>query len=317
MSSGVVTQVAAVVPDGEEVMAVVDDSAVAEVWSRQSVWSQTANRMKVSIGRFRTVSLALAVGGAVVATVASMAGVSRTVSSVLMVVATVAVGLVPVLRPRWSGPVLRDWTRVRSVSEALKSEVYLYLARAGDYAGPDRDAQLSTSTDAVSRDASDLLCHTSGIEPARRDLPPVTDHRSYFDVRVGGQADGYYRLRAAQLQMRLSWFRLTEMALAVAGVVLGALAARFPGWGLGVWIAVAATVTAAVAAHVAAARYDYQLVEYLRTADELARLWRAAARTTSFSELDDLVVRCEWVISVQNEGWMAKLATEPKAEPAR
>ncbi|MFG3684382.1 DUF4231 domain-containing protein [Micromonospora chalcea] len=297
------------------VVTVVDDSAVAEVWDRQSVWSQTANRMKVSIGRFRTVSLALTVGGAVVATVASMAGVPRAVASVLVVVAAVAVGLLPVLRPRWSGPVLQDWTRARSVSEALKSEVYLYLARAGDYAGSDREALLGTSTDTVSSDASDLLRYTSGIKPARRDLPPVTDHGSYLKVRVAGQADGYYRLRAAQLQARLSWFRRTELALAVAGVVFGALAARFPGWGLGGWIAVVTTVTAAVAAHVAAARYDYQLVEYLRTADELARLRRAASRTTSPAELDDLVVRCERVISIQNEGWMAKLATQPEAEP--
>ena len=283
-----------------------DDSTVAEVWDRQSVWSQTANRMKASIGRFRAGSLILTVAGAVVAAAAGIAGVPPAVASALAVVAAVAVGLLPVLRPRWSGTVLRDWTRARSVSEALKSEVYLCLARAGDYAGPDRDARLFASSDAVVRDAADLLRHTSGIDPVRRPVPAVTDHATYVD---------FYRPRAAHLQARLSWFRRAELALAVAGVVLGALAARFPDWGVGVWIAVVTTVTAAVAAQVAAARYDYLVVEYLRTADELARLRRAAARATSPAKLDDLVVRCERVISIQNEGWMAKLSTEPDAKP--
>ncbi len=95
--------------------------------------------------------------------------------------------------------------------------------------------------------------------------------------------------------------------------VLGALAARFPGWGLGAWIAVVTTVIAAVGAHAAAARYDYQLVEYLRTAQELTRLRRATAYATSDAELGDLVVQCERVISIQDEGWMAKLSTAAEA----
>ena len=164
------------------------------------------------------------------------------------------------------------------------------------------------------RDASDLLRHTSGIDPARRDLSRVADHGSYVEVRVDGQVHDFYRLRAAQLQTRLSWFRWAELTLAVAGVVLGAPAARFPGWSVGVWIAVVTTATATLAAHVAAACYDYQLVEYLRTAHELDRLRAAASRTTSVAVLDHLVIQCERVISIQNEGWMAKLSAEPEGE---
>ena len=292
-----------------------DQSTVQDVWGQQSVWSQVANRMKTSISRTQSTALALTIGSAVLGALAGTSGVPAPAASVLAVVAAVGVGLVPVLRPRWSGAVLRDWTRARSVSEALKSEVYLYLAGAGDYAGADRDARLTTATDTVVDNASDLLRHTTGIEPVRRELPGVGDHDSYFQIRVDGQIDGFYRSRARQMQIWLSRFRRAELVLAVAGVVLGAVAARFPGWGLGIWIAVVTTVTAAVAAHIAAARYDYQLVEYLRTAGELARLRRAAGRTTSPAEVDDLVRQCERIISIQNEGWMAKLASDPAAQP--
>jgi Protein of unknown function (DUF4231) len=96
------------------------DGLVGGLWKQQSVWSQTAHRMKASIGRARSAALALTVGGAVLATLATrLPATQATASSVLAITAAVAVGLVPVLR---------DWTRARSVSEALKSEIYWYLA---------------------------------------------------------------------------------------------------------------------------------------------------------------------------------------------
>ena len=79
------------------------------------------------------------------------------------------------------------------------------------------------------------------------------------------------------------------------------------------WVAVVTTVTAAVSSHVAASRWEYQLVEYLRTGAELDRLlaeWQAAVLPDEVAA-DRLVDRCEQVISTQNDGWMAKWAAEP------
>jgi hypothetical protein len=86
-----------------------EDGQVEALWRQQSIWSQTANRMKASIGRARSAALALTVGGAVLATLAAQlpAGQARA-GSVLAVAAAVGVGLVPVLRPWFSGRVLRD-----------------------------------------------------------------------------------------------------------------------------------------------------------------------------------------------------------------
>ncbi|MGH3779110.1 MAG: DUF4231 domain-containing protein [Pseudonocardiaceae bacterium] len=291
------------------------EGLVEELWRQQSIWSQTANRMKASIGRARAAALTLTVGGAMLATLATRLPAGEAMaSSVLAVAAAVGVGLVPVLRPRYGGRVLRDWTRVRSVAEALKSEVYLYLAGAGDYRGEDRDSRLKVCTDQARQEAVDLLRHTVDIEPVHRTVPDVNDYGSYLRVRVDGQVNGYYRPKARQLRARLRQYRRVELVLAAAGVVLGALAASFAEWGLSAWIAVVTTISASVAAHVGAARYEYQLIEYLRTADELSRLRRDAAATTSPAELDELVVRCERIISIQNEGWMAKLSSTPEEE---
>jgi SMODS and SLOG-associating 2TM effector domain 1/Protein of unknown function (DUF4231) len=292
-----------------------ENGLVEDLWRQQSIWSQTANRMKASIGRARSATLALTVGGAVLATLAaSLPAGHATARSVLIGVAAVGVGLVPVLRPRWSGQVLQDWTRARSVSEALKSEIYLYLAGAGDYRGDDRERRLKLCTDSARQEAADLLQHSVDVEPVQRALPNVHDYASYLQVRIDGQIDGYYRPKARQLRVRLDWFRRVELILAVAAAVLGALAASLAQWNLGAWIAVVTTVSAAVTTHVGAARYEYQLIEYLRTADELSRLRRDAAATTSPADLDQLMVQCERIISIQNEGWMAKLSSTPEQE---
>lgn len=288
---------------------------VGEIWQQQSIWSQTANRMKATITWARALGLTLTVASGVCGAAAgAFSSPAPLASTVFGISAAIGVGLVPMLRPRYTGGALRDWTRTRSVSEALKSEIFLYLARAGVYRGEERDRYLATTTAAVREQAIDLLPHTVEITAVERSLPDVCDAMSYLTVRVDGQIRDYYRPQARGLKGRLRRFRTVQAALSIVAVVLGALAARFSGWGLGPWIAVITTVTAAVAAHVAANRYDYLLLEYSRTADELARLRRTAERVEADDELDAVLTECERVISIQNEGWMAKLASDPDAK---
>ena len=67
------------------------------------------------------------------------------------------------------------------------------------------------------------------------------------------------------------------------------------------------TAGAAVAVHVAAERYEFLWVEYSRSAGELQRLAdrRTAPDGRQLSD-QELVMKCEDVISVQNQAWMAK-----------
>jgi hypothetical protein len=95
---------------------------VMELWREQSLWSRTADRMKKRIESARRVALVLVV---VVAVLATTAGALAGLVPVLAAAAAVGAAVLRVLRPAWSGARLRDWTRARSVSEALKSDVYL------------------------------------------------------------------------------------------------------------------------------------------------------------------------------------------------
>jgi hypothetical protein len=283
-----------------------------ELWRQQSLWSRTANLMKKRIGRARAAALVVAVAVAALGTLAGvLAEPQPAPSRVLAGVAAFGAALLPILRSGWSGRALRDWTRARSVSEALKSEVYLWLARAGDYSGDEHGARLREKTAKVRGDGSDLLRYQARVVPEQRALPAVHDIASYFAVRVTGQIDTYYRRRAAELQARLRWFRAAEVALALLAAALGAVTAAVGRSSFAPWIAVVTTVTTALAVHVAATRYEYQLIEFLRTADRLDQLRSTAASGASADELDALAVSAESVISIENQGWMARLAEDP------
>jgi hypothetical protein len=128
-------------------------------------------------------------------------------------------------------------------------------------------------------------------------------------IRVRGQIDDYYSPGARRMGMRCTLLKRGETALATIAAVLAAVVGIFPSEALAAWIAVLTTLAAALAA---AGRYEYQQIEFMRTADELERLlaWQAS---TGASGDDEFVAACERVISIQNEGWMAALTTEDES----
>jgi hypothetical protein len=288
-----------------------------ELWREQSVWSRTANRMKARIERARLGALLIVVAVALCATGATaLHGSAPVLGKVLAGAAALGSAVLPLLRPAWSGVRLKDWTRARSVSEALKADVYLWLAGAGPFADDPHAVVLRERTDRLRRDAADLLSQCTGVDPAERDLPAVHDLPSFFAVRVRGQYEDYYRAKVAFIAGRIRRFRLIEIGLGVLGAALGAAAAAF-GASFAGWIAVLATAGTALSAHVAATRYEFQHIEFSRTAEELRQIGAAAAVDgIGADELKVLAVRAERVISVENQGWMAKLAEDPPAQTA-
>ncbi|WP_436501093.1 DUF4231 domain-containing protein [Actinokineospora sp. HUAS TT18] len=283
-------------------------------WRQQRRWSRAADALKKSIGRSRWTTLALSVAGAVLATAsARLFAVDGTAGRGVAVAAAVALAVIPFAQ-RGSGiERTRDWTRARSVSEAIKTDVYTYLAGAAPFHGDDRDKLLLARLDALADDAGDLTEHLDDT-PAQRPLPAVHDLESYVELRVRAQARDYYRPKARALARTHRLLRAAETALAVAAAALVAGATVAPSPGVVVWIGVMTTVAGALAAHAGAERYDYQVVEYTRTADKLERL--IARQKIDPADTDTFVAECERVISIQNEGWMAKLAVEePDVKP--
>jgi hypothetical protein len=283
-----------------------------DLWREQSLWSQTANRMKRRIERARSLALGLVIAVAVLGTAATELHEQADVfARVLAGLAAVGSGGLPLLRPKWSGTALKDWTRTRSVSEALKSDVYLWLAKAGPFAYDLAASELRNRTDKLRADSADLLPQREGITAENRSLPAVNDLRSYFDERVEAQRKGYYAKRTAEIARRIKRLRRVEVGLGTVGFLIGATAAVF-GASLAAWVAVVATIGTALSVHVSASRYEFQLIEFSRTAEELRQIksW-ADEPGVDDQGLRRLAVKAERVISVENQGWMAKLVEDP------
>jgi hypothetical protein len=295
-------------------------AAPRRVWDQQSVWSQAADAAKRTIERTRTVGLVLAVTAAVLSTAAAQTMAWHAeVGKVLAFLAAALAGLAPLAALRSGPAALRDWTRLRSVSEALKSELYTFLAGAGVYraseAGEDPagvERTLLSRTEDVITDAADLAWLTAAHTPRSRALPPVFDVDSYVTIRVAGQIRDYYRPRATQMGRRSTVVHRVELLLAATAALLSAAAGAFGTDQAAAWVATVTTVAAAVTAHAAAARYAYQELEFSRTAAELESLLvrRTAACHAALDNDDAFVERCELIISAQNEAWMAKWATD-------
>ncbi|MFE0454445.1 DUF4231 domain-containing protein [Streptomyces sp. NPDC058914] len=292
-------------------MSTVGGTAVAEdVWRAQSIWSQAANRSRAAIARARAVTLGCAVAAGVLGVAASqlmspLPALGRSCSFL----ALLAAGAVP-LAARGAAPDrVREWTRLRSVSEELKSQAYVYLARVGPYRDPDtRDAELLSRTDALLTRAADLDAVVRQFTPADRPLPPVGDAAGYVTARLRGQLDHYYRPKADEMARRARRVERAGVALAALSVLLGAVAGAFAVEQAAAWIPVVAAVSASVVSHGASARYVALHLEYNTTAAELERIlrWWQRLDPTTDADADRLAERTEHVVSVQNEGWMAK-----------
>src|SRR5207302_4452177 len=100
-----------------------------------------------------------------------LAGVSPLSGRVLGLFAGVTVGIAPILNRHAGTSQVAAWTRARSASEGLKTEVYEYLAGGSAYTGADRDRQLGTRSRAIVAAVSDLLPHTAGIVPDSKPIP--------------------------------------------------------------------------------------------------------------------------------------------------
>ncbi|MEU6814399.1 DUF4231 domain-containing protein [Streptomyces sp. NPDC046860] len=281
-----------------------------DVWRAQSIWSQAAGRHKTAIARARAATLGAVVAAAALGAAASqLMPAVRVAGQVCAFLALLAAGAAPLTAMRAAPDRVREWTRMRSVSEELKSQVYVRLARVAQYRDPDgRDRVLRERADAVLAEAADLEPAVAGLLPAERPLPPVQDITGYVEARLRPQLDGYYRPGAVRMGERARLVERCGQALAAVSVILGAVAGAFAVEETAAWIPAVAAVSAAVVSYGASSRYVFQQVEFSRTAGELERLlrWWQGCDPATDADADRLAERAEHVVSVQNEGWMAK-----------
>ncbi|TCO52945.1 DUF4231 domain-containing protein [Actinocrispum wychmicini] len=296
-------------PSPNDVHAVIPPPVPKEVelvWERQRVWSRVADDLKKSVNRGRLWSLVALLVAAVAGTAGTQidsqvpyAGMS------LGLVAAIAVGLGAFIRAQISPTAVRAWTQARALSEALKSQVHLFLAGVGRYRDGSTDRLMSDCHLAMKRAAA-IGSHAAGRQGDGKPLPAVSDMASYLQKRVWGQIDGYYRRTAASLARRVRVLRLLGVVLGGIGAVLAAVVGVVGGATLLEWTGVLTTVVAALAAFSAQAEYEFMMADYSRTADRLDELM-ATSRPYSAEADDELATACEQVIFAQNESWLTRI----------
>jgi len=282
-----------------------DQSTLEATWTDHRIWSLTASRLKRRIDRARNTALLLAVATAVLTTTASQLGSVGPVSRGLTATAAITAGVATVVQRRAGSERIRAWTRARSASEGLKSEIYRALAGGARYLGPDRAEVLSNQARDITGLVHDLARHAFSVSPDDRPVPPVRDVDGYLTLRVNQQIDGYYIPRARRYDVLVGRLRVLGDVLGATAAVLAALGAAFDLRGLAQWVPVITTTAAALTAHIAANRYDHQVMEFLRTAQRLAELRDTFLRTPG-SDPAAFIDDCEDAISVENQAWMAR-----------
>lgn len=289
-------------------------SELESAWLAQARWSEAANRAKASFVRWQRVAVCLTVGAAVATTAASQLPASCDVARrVLSFGAGLAVALLALVGRNWTSPArMREWIRARSVSEGLKSQTYLYVTRSGRYRKGDADDAFAEQHATTVNGAADLTRLTADVTPAAKPVPPnpmpITD---YFQQRVDGQIQKFYRPKARSEATLVSRYRKAEFVLAALATAIAVHASASGATPLAAWGAVITTTLATLAAHLAAGRHEYQLTTYTATWLELERLSarfkdKSAKGALDADALDTLVVQAEAAISVENQGWMAQ-----------
>ncbi|MFI6977957.1 DUF4231 domain-containing protein [Embleya sp. NPDC050154] len=300
-------------------MTVGTDPVLEQTWHAQRRWSLAASAAKASVQRWRLVRLMLGVAGAVSVTAGTQ--VSGDPGKVLSLIGALCVGLVPLVTSLRLPPArIEAWTRLRSVSEGLKSEVYLYLTVSDPYAGAvaERRARLSARRASFEDEAGELLGLLPVLAPAEQPAPPaVHDVDGYVRERIDVQADGYYRTQVSRMRRGLARIQFAEFVLALTGMALAAVAGTVGGGRLGAWVPVVTTVSASVMLYGYGVRYQENLISFARTAEQLRRLRddRVARMPLDPAEEARFVERCENVISIETQGWMARAAHADPGPP--
>jgi SMODS and SLOG-associating 2TM effector domain 1/Protein of unknown function (DUF4231) len=289
------------------------------VWQQQRLWSAVAGQLRRSIVIWRTATLGLALAAAVLTTLAlDVAKLSTAGGKLLSALGAVLLAVTPLIRATMLAPArVQSWVRARSTSEGLKSAVYTYLTGTPPYHGADADKALLDRSDTILNRVGDLWSEAQSVTPdsTRRPEVPVLD--AYIETRLLGQVR-YYRKEAGDLRPRMRLLRSFEFGLTVVAAALGAAAAVFQWQRAGAWVAVATTMVAAVTAHIAAARYEYQVLTYLTTARRLESMlyaWQVASaqERADPARAHELVERCEQAILAENQGWMAEWSRSEQA----
>jgi hypothetical protein len=292
---------------------------VDNAWRAQATWSKVASGRKRWLRIWRLLAAIGGVAGAILETWAAILkegdparpGLAFLGGAILTIVAWAVGFMLP------TGKV-REWAEARSASEALKSEIFRFLAGARPY-GSERNAEaLTTRAEEIEGRLKNLGDEAAGVDApiATRPNRAITAG-DYITLRLSDQRE-WFRRKARANATVAKWLRRLQAGLAAAAALIGFGAggadAGFDGVpALGPWVAVVTTITAAVATYLAAERFQEQAVTYFAAARRLEGIearWTDSQTTTQPESFGGLVDASEGAISAASEAWLAEWSRE-------
>ena len=301
-----------------------EEEALTTVWNRHRRWSKAATKQKKTIQWYQTCHLTLIVAGAFLQTLA--ASTSATYGWAIALAGGGCLGAVPLISNNFLTKERKsDWIRCRATSEAIKAEVFLFRAGVPPY-DDDRRVQILVDRIAdISEAAKDLkLLYIMTPKFDDKKPPPILDRGGYIKYRLDPQIDDFYLKRARKQAKKSSILKTCEHILStgsaviglVAGSTGGAMAAAGGGGAsaslfsnlashVGIWGAAFATASAAFGTHIAAAKYDDEVMEWTTAAQRLENLYLRLPKAVGPGSLEwnDFVMNCEAVISSNTKQW--------------
>jgi hypothetical protein len=192
---------------------------VETIMEAQRRWSRAASRAKKEIDRWRKLSLGLTISGALLVTAASQAkALGSGVVLSLSILGSLAVAAAPIVSSEGlGGTSISDWARLRSVSEGLKSEAYLYLTHTPPYHQEDREQQLIGELERITVDAADLASRAEGVEAGEITVPAVHDAETYGHGATNRSSSKKASILASSAGSRLASSGSTNSQIVVCG----------------------------------------------------------------------------------------------------
>lgn len=299
-------------PTGAAGPAPAPDRLLELVWRRHRQWSVAANAARARLDRWRWWNLVLLVIGALAGALAAQTWLVARAATGSAIVAALSLSLAGFLQVHaLNADETARWTHARAASEALKAETYRYLLRVAPYAQADRADLLQAHLDAVRNRAAALLVDQHDAPVDSRPLPTVRTVQEYVTARAQGQAT-WHRAKSAEHVRRARRLRHWQLVATGVGVVLATVTGFVPSWRLSTWTAAAATVAAAVGAHLAATQHQGIAAAYAATADQLESLVAGFDDASATPEQQArFVADVERVLAAQNQGWTDLLSPDP------
>jgi hypothetical protein len=309
--------------DHEHEVGACEEEVLTVVWGRHRKWSQAASKQKKTLQWYQACELGLIATGAFSQTLAIRLASTKYGWAISLMGGgcVAAAGLIKTNFLTKEGKA--NWVRCRATSEALKAEVFLYRAGVFPY---DVNAPVQILVDRVadiSEDAKDLKVLYIMMTDDKKKPPPMLDRSGYIKHRLSPQIENFYLATAKKQAKKSSMLTTCQYFLYSASAAIGLYAGTAGGAAaaaeggsavfttlaskVGIWALPLTTASGAFGTHIAAAKYDEEVVEWTTAAQRLENLYLRLPKATGpgSPEWNEFVMKCEAVISSNTKQWAA------------